>query len=137
MAKSKNMLSDPNVWVENYGDYLFSFAIYRVTEKSVAEDLVQETFMAALSARSRFNGGATEKTWMTSILKRKIMDHFRKRYRDAARSAQDLNENIESMFFDEQGNWAVMPQKWHQNPQNFHEQKEFMSVLALCLGKNP
>ncbi len=135
MVISKHTLSDPSIWVESYADYLFSFAIYRVSEKIIAEDLVQDTFLAALSARDGFKGNASEKTWLTAILKKKILDHFRKRYRDTDKSAQKSNENIESMFFDEQGNWALMPQKWHQNPQIFHEQKEFMSVLTSCLGK--
>ncbi len=135
MVISKHTLSDPGIWVESYADYLFSFALYRVTEKSTAEDLVQDTFLAALSARAGFKGNASEKTWLTAILKKKILDHFRKRYRESANPDQKFDNNADSMFFDDQGNWTVMPQKWHQNPQRYHEQKEFMSVLTSCLKK--
>ena len=60
---------DPQHWVERYGDYLFNYAAGRVSDRERAEDLVQETFLAALKGRERYRGDSTERTWLTSILK--------------------------------------------------------------------
>ena len=40
----------PEQWVETHGDYLFNFAVGQLRDASVAEDLVQDTFLAALKA---------------------------------------------------------------------------------------
>lgn len=69
---------DPNKWVERYADYLFNYAIVRVNDREVANDLVSETFLAGLNSKDNFLGKATERTWLISILKRKIIDYYRK-----------------------------------------------------------
>ncbi len=62
-------LSDPKDWVDKYGDYLFRSAILRVRDEVVAEEIVQETFLAALQARNRFAGHSSERTWLVGIMK--------------------------------------------------------------------
>ncbi len=57
------MISPPDQWVSDYGDYLYSYAILRVRDTSLACDLVQDTFLAALKARHDFEGRSSEKTW--------------------------------------------------------------------------
>ncbi len=69
---------EPNSWVDNYADYLYRYAQSRVNDSAVAEDLVQETFLSAWKARERFEGRSSEKTWLSSILKNKIIDYYRK-----------------------------------------------------------
>ena len=69
---------DPNKWVDKYSDYLFNFTIVRVNDREVAHDLISETFLAGLKSMKNFKGEATERTWLISILKRKIIDHYRK-----------------------------------------------------------
>ena len=59
-------------WVETHGDYLFNFAIGQVRDTNVAEDLVQETFLAALKSQNNFSGRSSERTWLVSILRHKI-----------------------------------------------------------------
>jgi RNA polymerase sigma-70 factor (ECF subfamily) len=70
---------DPEVWVDRHGDYLYRFALARIKDPSVAEDLVQETFLAALGARKNFESRSAVRTWLTAILKHKIVDYFRHR----------------------------------------------------------
>ena len=65
-------------WVDDYGDSLFHFALARVKDKDIAEDLVQETFLAAVKSQERFQGRSSEKTWLFGILKHKVIDHYRK-----------------------------------------------------------
>jgi RNA polymerase sigma-70 factor (ECF subfamily) len=68
--------SSPDTGVDTYGDYLYGFAGYRVQDEILAQELVQETLVAALEARKSFAGNASENTWLTGILKHKIMDLF-------------------------------------------------------------
>lgn len=69
---------NPEGWVDNYADYLYNYTIVRVNDATVAEDLISETFLAALKSMKNFKGEATERTWLISILKRKIIDFYRK-----------------------------------------------------------
>jgi RNA polymerase sigma-70 factor (ECF subfamily) len=90
-------LTDPDRWVADYGDHLFGFAFSRLRNVVLAEDAVQETFLAALKGRNSFAGQAAEKTWLMGILKNKIHDLFRKSGRQA--NFTDLNLSQ----FDENG----------------------------------
>lgn len=69
---------DPNTWIDNYSDYLFNYTIVRVDDREIAKDLVQETFFAGLKSMKNFKGESSERTWLIAILKRKIIDHYRK-----------------------------------------------------------
>ena len=69
---------DPDKWVDRYADYLFNYTIVRVNDREVANDIVAETFLAGLNSMKNFKGEASERTWLISILKRKIIDHYRR-----------------------------------------------------------
>src|SRR6266566_8278718 len=69
--------TSPDQWVDAHGDYLFNFAVGQIRDPSVAEDLVQETFLAAFKSRARFAGNSSERTWLVGILRHKIYDHLR------------------------------------------------------------
>lgn len=68
----------PETWVDRYADYLFNYTIVRVNDSVIAEDLVSETFYAGLRSKDNFKGEASERTWLVAILKRKIIDHYRR-----------------------------------------------------------
>lgn len=72
---------DPENWLAEHGDYLFRYALCRCRDPHVAEDLVQETLLAALSACVRREGTSSVRTWLTGILNHKHIDFLRKRYR--------------------------------------------------------
>ena len=67
-----------NDWLAAHGDYLFNLAVGQVRDPVVAEDLVQDTFLAALKARDRFAGRSSDRTWLVDILRHKIFDHLRR-----------------------------------------------------------
>src|SRR4029079_8168637 len=77
-------VSDPERWVDEYGDYLFKFALVRLRDQTKAEDVVQETFLAALKGRHSFAGRSAEKSWLVGILKNKICDYYRKASRETS-----------------------------------------------------
>jgi RNA polymerase sigma-70 factor (ECF subfamily) len=128
---------DPEVWVDQHGDYLYRFALARIKDPSVAEDLVQETFLAALGARKNFENRSAVRTWLTAILKHKIVDYFRKYSKEqASEDIEAIGEAIDSLF-DNTGQWKIKPGKWYVNPMKIYEQKEFLSILYECLAKLP
>jgi RNA polymerase sigma-70 factor (ECF subfamily) len=141
-AEINGPIENPESWVDQYGDFLYRFALSRVKDPSIAEDLVQETFLAALKARKNFQGRSTARTWLIAILKHKIVDHIRKRVRE------QTSDKVESMLnaaandpadtsFNDEGDWRVRPSKWAVDPMKLYEQKEFMDVLYQCLGELP
>jgi RNA polymerase sigma-70 factor (ECF subfamily) len=77
-------LSDPEQWVELHGDYLYKYALIRLRDPSKAEEMVQETFLAALKGGKNFAGRSAEKSWLVGILKNKICDHYRKASRETS-----------------------------------------------------
>lgn len=69
---------DTSTWVEKYSDGLYNYAVMRLQDHDLSMDLVQDTFVSALKALKNFEGKSSVKTWLYSILKRKIIDHWRK-----------------------------------------------------------
>ncbi len=131
-------VSDPSGWVDQHGDYLFRYALMRVRNREAAENLVQETFLAALTARKSFTGRSTERTWMVGILKHKIIDTYRKSFREKSISEiqTDEEQTIDS-FYDAVGNPGKYPKDWMPDPEKLLHSKEFWDILKGCLSKLP
>ena len=77
----ENILT-PDNWINTYGDALYSYTLARINDTGLAEDLVQETFLSAWKARESYKGEASEKSWLFTICKNKIIDYYRKKARD-------------------------------------------------------
>lgn len=135
------LTTDPEAWVERYGDYLYRFTLIRVRDPNLAEELVQETLVAALQARERFAGTSSERSWLTGILKHKIVDHFRRRSRE--QPVEDIEPWTDALRepFDDAGHWRMLegvgPTEWGQDASQAVQQKEFQDVLQQCLAKLP
>lgn len=134
---------DPTAWVDLHGDYLFKFAVSRVRDESLAEDLVQETLLAAMQSRRGFAERSTERTWLCGILKHKVIDHFRKRSREVELADDDLDLSpYDHMFQTDgpgKGHWTAVskPFAWQEDPEQLLEHTEFREVLSTCVGKLP
>jgi RNA polymerase sigma-70 factor, ECF subfamily len=134
---------DAGVWLDQHGDYLFKYAVFRLRDSSAAEDAVQETFLAALRAYDRFEGRGSERTWLVGILKHKIGDHFRRIAREAP-MGQDEDEGPEhAEFFTRTDGWDnhwnndYAPTEWHATPAQLVEREDFWRVLSDCLSPLP
>ena len=132
VAKPAN--HDPSEWVDRYGDYLFRYAMLRLRDRSAAEDLVQETFLAALKNRGSFSGNSSESTWLVGILKHKIADHFRHHAWEAPLEDNDLRDQPDSSPFDGSGHWISGPTDWGGNPADLYREKKFLDQLTKCLS---
>jgi RNA polymerase sigma-70 factor (ECF subfamily) len=126
-----------DTWVDQYGDSLFHFALARVKKKEIAEDLVQETFLAAVKAQDRFKGHSSEKTWLFGILKHKVIDHYR-RNKSTIHARDLLNDpdNVDA-FFNAKGGWQTRPAHWQTNPGKVQETREFLDHFYRCLSDVP
>jgi RNA polymerase sigma-70 factor (ECF subfamily) len=134
-SSTENTALNPETWVDRYGDYLYRFAVSRVRDPAVAEDLVQETFLAALGSTKRFESRSSPKTWLTGILKHKIVDYFRRKAKEP--SGDDVETAMQALeaLFDEKGQWKIKPAEWTADPEKLYGQKEFMDVLNRCLSE--
>ncbi len=130
-------LSDPDTWLDQHGDSLYRFALMRVREPATAEDLVQETLLAAWRAKDRFAGGSAERTWLIAILKNKIIDHYR-RTRDELPLPDnaDTDDAIDALFAKHSDHWVRFPAAWAK-PDDAMEQAEFWRVFQDCLTALP
>ncbi|PKA83440.1 RNA polymerase sigma-70 factor (ECF subfamily) [Ulvibacter sp. MAR_2010_11] len=97
---SSNLLH-PETWVDRYSDYLYNYTIVRVNDHEVAQDLISETFLAGLKSQKNFKGEASERTWLISILKRKIIDHYRKSNSKKGKAEVRMTYNDD----DAEGDW--------------------------------
>jgi RNA polymerase sigma-70 factor (ECF subfamily) len=130
---------EPDRWVDDHGDVLFRYAMPRVRDTAVAEELVQETFLAALQARGSFGGRSSERTWLVGILKHKIVDHFRRTSRERPASDDDFVPSAIADLYDENRYWHHDdgPTDWGPGPAEALERAEFVAQLDDCLGELP
>ncbi len=128
----------PLDWLDEHGDALFAFAILRVKHAELAEDLVQETLLAGIKAAPRFDGRSSVRTWLIGILKRKIVDHYRrseteeKHLRHAVQTQQSSPQNPKSA-----SPWHADHQAWKHDPSATLQSTEFWSVFEECRSKMP
>jgi RNA polymerase sigma-70 factor (ECF subfamily) len=134
---------DPERWVDIHADSLYKFALLRLRDRELAEDLVQETFLAALQARNKFAGHSSERTWLIGILKHKIGDYFRRISRETPfDQAEQLPCELEEPFLTG-GEWVdhwkteMGPIEWETNPAMMFEKKEFWTILDRGLSLLP
>jgi len=136
---NKNMAENqlnPNKWVDAYADYLFNYAIGRISDAEVAKDLVQETFLAGLKSAKNYKGDAAERTWLIAILKRKVIDHYRKINSKKGKAEVRMNYSSQS---DAEGDWleeqVADPFSTFEN--STIENEELGLAIQSCIGKLP
>ncbi len=128
-TEAKTVVSE---WVNAYSDDLYAYAVKRVSDSNLAKDLVQNAFLAAFQSYSNFQHKSKPKTWLTSILKNKIMDHFRQVYR----RNETFIEGDDSIFTQD-GNWKKeqMPTPW--STEHVLDNPDFVLVFDQCIESLP
>jgi RNA polymerase sigma-70 factor (ECF subfamily) len=127
------------VELDRHRSYLLRVAQLQLRDADLAEDVVQDTLVAAIGARDGFTGRSTLKTWLTGILKHKIVDAIRQKQRQpiaVASFEEETNLDDFEPLFKDNGAWEAPPSDWG-DPQNALSRREFMGIMELCLEKLP
>lgn len=133
--------SCPEQWLNDYGDVLFGYASVRVQDHHVAEDLVQETLLAAWHGRHTFAGESSERTWLVGILKHKPADHWRRAGREIRTTRAQASDVVDTTdpldrSLDADGKWRGAPSPWPK-PDGAFERQEFWQMLIDCIAALP
>ena len=123
--------------IEQQRDYLVRFASMQLRDRDAVEDAVQETLLAALAGEAGFGGRSSLRTWLTGILKHKILDAVRRAARDPDPVSEPEGDGSEfDALFEANGHWTEHPAAW-DDPDASLEQKQFFAALEECLKKLP
>lgn len=136
MKDSGHQNSEFRAQLEQQRPYLLRFAALQLRDANAAEDAVQETLLAALAGEAKFAGRSNLRTWLTGILKHKIIDSIRRSTREPTVDADlDNTAEFDSLFVPD-GHWKSAPRTWEE-PHGALEQKQFLGVLEECLARLP
>ena len=125
--------------LETQRGYLLRVARLQLRDPALAEDVVQDTLAAALAAQQGFTGKSSVKTWLTGILKHKIVDAIRRKQREpVAASTLDDEADLEDFegLFGERGGWRESPADWG-DPEAALSRRQFFDVMELCMERLP
>ena len=117
---------------------LLRYAMHQLRDPVLAEDVVQETLLAAFDARSAFSGRSAYRSWAVGILKHKIIDATRRQSREQSLTANEEDSEAELIdaLFDADGSWRQVPADWG-NPEKSFEDSKFWETLERCLELMP
>lgn len=133
-------LTDSHSLIEHHGDFLYRFALVRVRNQDAAEDLVQETFLAALQGTYRESGQSAERRWMIGIMKHKIVDYFRRIAKEPLQQADPTDGPNANEAFLDGGHWnpdAAALHQWPEQPDGLIDRRQFWDALAGCMERLP
>jgi RNA polymerase sigma-70 factor (ECF subfamily) len=136
-------MSDPRfAEIETHRPYLLRYALAQLRDGQLAEEAVQEALLAALEGLGSFGGKSTLRTWLTSILRFKVIDLQRRAVSDRAHleltdfAAGGEDEGWLDELFDSTGHWRQAPQAW-SDPEAALEQRRFWEAFERCLDRLP
>ncbi len=127
---------DPEEWVDRYGDYLYGFAVSRLRNETAAEEVVQETFLAGITALHQFAGQGSQRGWLMGILRRKVIDYMRDRSKHQHVKSLDQEYDPTAHLFDENGRWkdGALPVI---HSEQMIESDELWQIVKECLSRIP
>lgn len=128
-------------WVNLYADGLYSRAMYMLNDKMLAQDMVQDTYAAALKGLDGFKEESEPKTWLMSILNRKIIDHYRKvkSQRNRGLTVQELPEyQMTQQLFDDSDSWMKgSEESFWSNDKSLFNDDQFIQIFNACICDLP
>jgi RNA polymerase sigma-70 factor (ECF subfamily) len=127
--------------LEQFRSYLMRYALLQLRDPSAAEDVVQETLLAAVEGKAGFSGRSSIRTWLTGILKHKIVDQVRRAAREQPLAGNDPGEDrsdaeLVDALFAEDGHWSRPPASWG-SPERSYENRTFWEAFEICAQLMP
>jgi RNA polymerase sigma-70 factor (TIGR02943 family) len=128
-------MPDLENWVEEFTGGLYSWALHKTSDAELANDMVQDTFMAAAEKINSFRGDSSPKTFLFSILNHKIIDHYRKKINKPI----SMEDQQLSTFFGSEGDWVndKRPSEWNEDESSLLDDEDFQLVLNNCIEDLP
>ncbi|MEO8682472.1 MAG: RNA polymerase sigma factor [Vicinamibacterales bacterium] len=128
--------------VETYHGPLIRFALLFVGDRSVAEEVVQDTWMAVLSGLDTFEGRSALKSWIFSILANRAKTRGVREKRTVAFSdlapADPDGPAVDPDRFASSGGWLAPPTRWdHNTPESQLLHAETLAVAKQALEALP
>lgn len=128
---------NPDQWNLQHREPLLRFALQRISDYGTAEDLVQDTFVSAWQGRHHFRGDCSERTWLTGILRNKVIDFYRRNSRRRTVTSTDLDRRLAESdggvsWFDRQPDLSD-----RNRPELETEKNEFLADLEIAVGQLP
>jgi RNA polymerase sigma-70 factor, ECF subfamily len=121
--------------VERYQGSMVRLALSFVPSVAVAEEVVQDTWLAVLRGLARFEGRSSLKTWLFSIL----VNRARSTGVREARSVPvaDAGPVVDAARFGPDGAWAVPPEHWIEEAENRIDALKLAEMLRPALDALP
>jgi RNA polymerase sigma-70 factor (ECF subfamily) len=137
-SDEKKIQLDPTDWLDEHGNYLYRYALVRVRDAAAAEDLLQETLLAAIGSYQAHEGRSSERTWLVGIMRHKVVDYFRRLARTPEFHVSD-EEGNDLDWFEPEGEWrghwrdGQAPVSWPVDAVKLMESREFWEIVDRCL----
>lgn len=134
------MSSEPDVaqWVREWRGAMLRFAQLHLNRREDAEDAVQDALCAAMGVDTATLASTDPKRYLFGILRHKVMDRLRQKYRPEVGYDEVFADDIDDMLFDERGHWVegAAPQAWDTPAQQLHT-TQFFKVVDICVNNLP
>ena len=131
-SKTLRKERDPETWLEEHGNILFKFAILRVRDPHVAEDLVQEVLVKAFAAFEKFRHESSVRSWLFQILRNEISSHYRKKEKERTTVSESQMSEDPVLLAD-----LLRPQVTNEEFASAVERDEFWKMIQSCFEKMP
>jgi len=116
--------------------YLMKVARMELRDEHQSEDCVSDVLTQAFERRETFRGDSSLRTWLTTILKNRIIDLVRKQWREQPLEESPSGEQDFDNLFDESGHYAQMPSAV-RDPADLCQQDGFLSAVQRCVDMLP
>jgi RNA polymerase sigma-70 factor (ECF subfamily) len=133
--------------VNKHHSALIRMAMGYVADREVAEEVVQDTWMAVIEGLNRFEGRSSLRTWIFGIMIHKAKDRGVREKRHVTfssfESSDDENDEVvdPSRFYQSgewAGHWAFPPQPWdEQTPEKLLASQQAVTAMNKAIGALP
>lgn len=131
-------VNEVSKWVSDHSDEMYSWAYYKTSNKELAEDLVQDTFLSAHSNIHKFKKDSNPKTWLFTILNNKIIDHYRSAAHRKIKNATQLSDpEYNGSFFEQNEGWNARYVTQWEEEKHLLDNPSFLKALQECLDRLP